>query len=147
GYRLARWELFVDMSQRGLVQLAPFLTTIAVTVVTDLLMGVAAGLAVGVLAVIAADHHTAVVTVHDGDDWLVRFTRDVSFLNKHALRQALNGVPDNATLLIDGTHATFVDPDIQDVLERFVASAPHRGLTVTLRGLDHKLKHAASHGH
>jgi MFS superfamily sulfate permease-like transporter len=147
GYRLARWELFVDMKERGLVQLAPFLTTVVVTVLSDLLLGVGAGLAVGILAVIINDHHTAIVVVNDGETWLLRFTRDVSFLNKHALRQAMEQVPDGVEVLIDGTQAAFIDPDIQDMIERFVASAPHRNIRASLRGMDGKLVHGAAAAH
>lgn len=147
GYRLARWELFVDMKSRGFVQLAPFLTTVVVTVLSDLLVGVGVGLVVGVLAVIVSDHHTAIVTVDDGKTWLIRFTRDVSFLNKHALRQALERVPDGVEVLIDGSEAAFVDPDIQDLIERFVAGAPHRDVRVTLRGLEHKFYQGGVGGH
>jgi MFS superfamily sulfate permease-like transporter len=146
GYRLARWGLFAEMWERGYAQFLPFITTVVVTLVTDLLTGVGAGLGVGVFATLAADYHAAVVTVHEDDLWMIRLTRDVSFLQKYALVLAFERVLDEAKpgheVVVDGARASFIDPDIQDVIERFVSSAHHRGIQVTLRRLERKMIHA-----
>jgi MFS superfamily sulfate permease-like transporter len=147
GYRLARWELFEDMWRRGPTQFAPFIVTVVVTVFSDLLMGVGAGLAVGVIATLVADYHSAVVRVSDGDAIYIRLTRDVSFLQKYALVRAFQEVlnDENARIVVlDGVRVGFVDPDIQDLIERFVDAARHRDLQVDLRGFDRKLIHNAA---
>lgn len=147
GYKLAKVSVFVEMYQRGWAQFLPFIVTVVVTVLTDLLVGVGVGLVVGVIGVIAADHHSAIVTVREGNTALVRFTRDVSFLHKLRLRTILGELPDGIEVVIDGTRAQHVDPDIQDVVETFVLAAPHRGIRVTLRDLEHKflVKDAGAH--
>lgn len=150
GYRLARWELFADMWSRGGTQFAPFIVTVLVTVFSDLLMGVGAGLLVGVFATLIADYHSAVISVRDGGAIYIRLTRDVSFLQKYALVKAFQEVLNDADakmVVLDGARAGFVDPDIQDLIERFVDAARHRGIDIDLRGFEHKLIHGAAAAH
>ena len=59
---------------------------------------------------------------------MIRFAKDVSFLNKPALIARVLGIPTTATVLIDGTRAQFIDHDIGDAIEDFLAAAPVRGI-------------------
>jgi MFS superfamily sulfate permease-like transporter len=147
GYRLARVEVFREMYERGWVQFAPFIVTVVCTVLSDLLVGVCVGLAVGIVAVILTDHHTAITTVRDGDAWLIRFTRDATFLNKHTLRSTLDAIPAGSDVVIDGARIGFVDPDIQEVLEDFRSSAAWRDLRVTFQSLDGKVSTSLRSSH
>jgi MFS superfamily sulfate permease-like transporter len=108
---------------------------------------VSVGLAVGIVAVILTDHHTAITTVRDGNAWLIRFTRDATFLNKHTLRSTLDAIPAGSDVVIDGARIGFVDPDIQEVLEDFRASAAWRDLRVTFQSLDGKVSHSVPSAH
>jgi MFS superfamily sulfate permease-like transporter len=135
------------MWRRGPTQFAPFIVTVVVTVFSDLLMGVGVGLAVGVIATLVADYHSAVVRVSDGDAIYIRLTRDVSFLQKYALVRAFQEVLNDENVrfvVLDGVRVGFVDPDIQDLIERFVDAAQHRDIEVDLRGLERKLIHNAA---
>ena len=57
----------------------------------------------------------------------------MSFLNKADLKLQLAAIPDDASLLIDGHNATFVDTDIDDVIADFLENARHRRIKVELR--------------
>jgi TusA-related sulfurtransferase len=55
--------------------------------------------------------------------YMIKFTKDVTFLNKAALRQELAKVPEDSQLVIDATHAGFVDADILETLNDFTETA------------------------
>ena len=138
GYKLARVELFKKVYRQGADQFLPFLVTTVVTVFSDLLMGVFAGFVLGVVMVIITNHHSAIAVVRDGDAWLIRFTANVSFLNKTRLRNVLCQVPDGAEVIVDGAAATHIDHDILALVEDFEHGAPHRNISVEVRHMASK---------
>jgi MFS superfamily sulfate permease-like transporter len=139
GYKLAPMRLFKEMYSLGTWQFVPFLATVVATVLTDLLTGVMIGLVFGLVGVIVGSLKSSLIMVHEGNDWMIRFTRDVSFLHKHAVRRALAEVPDAAALIIDMTEAGFVDPDVGDVLDRFMEKRTEAGRDVRLVGTEGKM--------
>lgn len=135
GYRLTRVQLFRDSFRAGLDQFAPFLVTLALTVLEDLLIGVAAGFVVSAGMVLLTNHHSSITVRREGDTFWIRLVKDTSFLNKPRLRTLLDEVPDGATVHLDGQGAMFIDHDIQELLEDFLASAERRAITVHATGL------------
>jgi len=129
------------------MQFAPFLVTILVTVLSDLLVGVICGVISGIIAIIITDHRSAITTVEQDGRYLVRFTRDATFLNKHALRTTLDAIPDGAQVILDGARISFVDPDIYDLIEDFRQAATWRNIDVKLVALDGKLPLVSSSAH
>ncbi|HHO51096.1 MAG TPA: SulP family inorganic anion transporter, partial [Deltaproteobacteria bacterium] len=135
GYKLARIELFKQMWRDGIDQFLPFVTTIVVTVLSDLLAGVLIGVAVAAVMVLITNRANAIRVANEGPYWLLQLTKDVSFLNKPRLRTVLQQIPPGSQVEIDAGRAQFIDHDIREVIEDFAASAPHRDLTVTIRGM------------
>lgn len=133
GYKLCKPKLFATMYNAGYAQFLPFIATVLGVVFIDLLKGVLLGLAVGLYFVLRANHHKATTVVNDGELYLLRFNKDMSFLNRADLKQQLAQIPDGAQLLIDGHHATFVDTDIDDVIADFLENARHRRIKVELK--------------
>jgi len=121
------------MYAAGYEQWLPFLVTVLGVVLTDLLKGVLVGLAVGLFFVLRANHHKATTVVNDGDLYLLRFNKDMTFLNRADLKAQLAAIPDGAQLMIDGHNAKFVDPDIDDVIGDFLENARHRRIQVELK--------------
>lgn len=133
GVKLTSVRVFRDQRQRGTAQFIPFLVTLLAILVTDLLVGVLIGVAVGIYFVIRSNFQSAVIVTRDGKNVLIRFAKDVSFLNKPSLLRVFQDVPHGANVLIDGTRAQFIDHDIGDAIDDFVASASARGIAVDLR--------------
>ena len=144
GYKLAKVKLFRTMYGAGLNQFLPFLATVLGVVLIDLLKGVLLGLAVGLFFVLRANHHRATTVVNDGAYYLLRFNKDMSFLNKADLKLQLAAIPDGSRLLIDGHHATFVDTDIDDVIADFLENARHRHIAVELKKTNGSARNLAS---
>ena len=71
--------------------------------------------------------------VHDDNKYLLRFRKDVSFLNKPIVKQRLEALPDNSFVLIDMTRADFIDRDVIDVIDEFMHHAHLKNIRVELR--------------
>lgn len=130
GYKLASVKLMRHMWAQGWTQFLPFIVTVVAIVFTDLLKGIACGFLVGIFFVIRSNHHAAVTLVHEGGDWMLRFNKDMSFVNKQELKRRLLEVPDGAHLIVNGTKALFVDRDIYEILEEFETAARFRGIEI-----------------
>ncbi len=136
GYKLAKPKLFMEFYRKGWNQFLPFAITIVAILVTDLLQGIAIGMACGFFFVLKANYHAAITLTQHGSHYLLRLHKDVSFLNKALLRKHLNNVPNDSELIIDGYKAQFIDHDIMESIADFLQEAPSRNITVELEGFD-----------
>ena len=89
GYKLANPQLALEQYSKGFNQFAPFAVTVAAILLTDLLKGMAIGMAVGLFFVLRANYHSAFALTRDGKNYLLRLQKDASFLNKAQLRTLL----------------------------------------------------------
>jgi MFS superfamily sulfate permease-like transporter len=138
GLKLAQPRTFRDAFRSGLQVFLPFIATLVASIATDLFIGLLVGLGVGIAVVLKSSYYSAITVVHDGRDYLVRFTKDVTFVNKLRLRRELDAIPPGASVVIDGTKAELIDHDIYDVLHDFEASARLRDIELELRNLEAK---------
>lgn len=135
GYKLAKPKLVMEQYAKGFNQFAPFAVTIAAILMTDLLKGMAIGMAVGLFFVLHANYHSAFTITRDGKNYLLRLQKDVSFLNKAPLRSILADIEEGSFLVIDGTRASFIDQDIMETLEDFIKAASDNNIQVELKNL------------
>ncbi len=135
GYNLTNPALYKDYWRKGFDQFLPFAATAFAIFFTDLLTGIAIGLAVGVFFVIKTNFHSAIQVSNQGNNYLISFKKDVSFLNKNELQKALDSIPENAYLLIDGRNAQFIDSDIYEMLDDFQTTAQHRNIRLEMQRL------------
>ena len=138
GYKLAKPSLFKTHFKKGWDQFLPFVITIVAILLTDLLVGIMIGIAVGILFVVRSNFKTSVFIVNDHNRYLFRLRKDVSFLNKPNLKNRLEEVPRDASVLIDATRADFIDKDIVEVIEDFMIHAPLKNIRVELRRSHYK---------
>jgi carbonic anhydrase len=135
GYKLAKLEIFKKMYQEGPDQFIPFIITVLAIIFTDLLIGIAIGLIVGMIYVIYTNNRSAISVTRDKEHVLVLFKKDVSFLNKGHLKEVLDGLGKNDVVFIDGTRAQFIDHDIFTLLQEFKEDAFYRGIQVEFKGI------------
>jgi MFS superfamily sulfate permease-like transporter len=133
GYKLIKPELVISMYKKGSKQFVPFAVTITAILFTDLLVGIVVGMLVGFYFVIRSNIHKSIVLVNDGNSYLIRFYKDVSFLQKSILLEMLESIPENSSLVIDGSKNVFVDDDINVLIEDFVKRAGTKNITVELK--------------
>lgn len=133
GYKLAKPGLFKAFYKKGWDQFLPFVITIIAILLTDLLIGVIIGIGVGLFFVVRSNFKTSVFIVHDHNKYLIRLRKDVSFLNKPVIKNKLEEIPENASVLIDASRADFIDKDIIEVIEDFSIHAPLKNIKVEVK--------------
>lgn len=133
GYKLAKPSLILSMYRKGKDQFIPFVVTILAILFSDLLIGILIGILVGLFFVLKTNFHRALFSVNENGNYLIRLTKDVSFLNKALLRETFTNIPNGSTVIIDGSRSAFIDQDILETISDFRASAPNRDITVELR--------------
>jgi MFS superfamily sulfate permease-like transporter len=146
GYKLAKPSLFREQFAKGWNQFLPFLITIVAIVAEDLLVGIAIGMAIGLLFVLKANFQHSISLTRHGSSYLLRFNKDVSFLNKAYLRQLLASIVHDAHVTIDGRRARFVDQDILETIGDFLQEAKDRRIIVNLEEINIP-QNAVSHAH
>lgn len=130
GYKLAKPSLFKSYYRQGMSQFLPFLITVVAILMTDLLMGISIGMVIGLFFVIKANYHAAITMVQEGNRYTIQFHKDVSFLNKAVLRAFILKIGADSQVVIDASKATFIDHDILEIIEDFLASAPDDNIEV-----------------
>ncbi|MCW5912721.1 MAG: SulP family inorganic anion transporter [Cyclobacteriaceae bacterium] len=135
GYKLTKPSAFVEMFRKGYAQFLPFVATVVAVLFTNLLLGVFLGIIVALIFILITNFKKAMILVSDEERYLIKFTKDVTFLNKAALRQELATIPENALLVIDATQAGFVDGDIVETLVDFTETARSKNISIEIKGL------------
>lgn len=133
GYKLAKPALFVQRYKQGISQFIPFVITVVAILLTDLLVGIGIGLAVGMGFVIWRSTGNIITYVEYGGTEMVRARRNLYFMHKPALQEALGRVPDGSTVLIDLSATSYVDLDCIDIINGFVRGAAFRNIEVRVR--------------
>ncbi len=136
GYKLTKLELFTQHYKRGIDQLVPFVVTIAVMLLTDLLKGVGAGLLVSVFFIIRSNIRTSFEIIQEEIDgkrtYLVKLPQHITFFNKGYLIKYFSTIKTKSTVIIDGSVNKTTDKDVQDVLKEFTLNAREKEIEVVL---------------
>lgn len=152
GYKLASPKVFKHMWHSGKYQFVPFIVTVVAVVFTDLLKGVAVGLIVSIFYILRANLKLAYFfkkeEYHAGETVTIKLAQEVSFLNKAAIKQTLNHLPENSKVEIDASDTFYIDFDVLQLLRDFLESgSKEKNITVTLTGFkeEYRLQTSPSH--
>ena len=132
GYKLTPPKLYVQVWRMGRDQFLPFITTVLAILATDLLTGTMLGIAFALFFIVLGHYSSAIVVTDDGSNRMIRFVSSVSFLHKARLKAAFETAPSGCHVILDGTRARKVDPDILDAISDFEQSAKARGIEVSI---------------
>jgi len=141
GYKLARVSLFKEFFQKGWDQFVPFVVTVIAILTTDLLIGIIVGIMVGLFFMIRSNFRSSVFVVNNHNHYLIRFRKDVSFLNKPIVKEKLEDVPENAFVIIDATRADFIDKDVIEEVNNFLCHAHLKNIKVDIKLSPNKPMH------
>jgi MFS superfamily sulfate permease-like transporter len=124
GYKLASPSVFKHMWENGRYQFVPFIVTVLAVVFTDLLKGVAIGLVVSVFYILRANLKLAYFFKKEEDQdthvITMKLAQEVSFLNKAAIKQTLQGLPSGSKVIIDATETFYIDHDVVQLVKDFL---------------------------
>ena len=139
GFRLTSPKLWKEMWHKGKDQFLPFAATALGIVFTNLLEGVFIGILASVFFVLKSNFQSAMLRVNNGNSYLIKFTKDVSFFNKSTLVKTLETIPENSTLLVEGSQVRFLDHDIIELITDYQKGAPLKNITVEIKKTRHAL--------
>jgi carbonic anhydrase len=75
----------------------------------------------------------------EGDIIRIQLSEEVSFLNKAAIRETLDHIPENANIVIDASHTDYIDFDVLELIKEFRdIKAPLKNITCRLEGFKEK---------
>lgn len=136
GYKLAKPALFKAMYQLGWYQFIPFMATVIGIVFTDLLKGIAIGMAVSIFYILRNNFKNAYelhkAKLNGREIYKITLPEEVSFLNKGSILQAINQVPTGSQVVIDASRSKVIDHDVIDVLKDFRINAESRNVGVQI---------------
>ena len=140
GYNLTKPALYRNMFNLGWNQFLPFVITIVMVLVTDLLEGVAIGLLISIYFLVRnnfkaeykmekhLDLHTEV--------YYLKLNSMVTFLNKVNLQKTLYKVPPYSVLTIDGSDSRFIDYDVLEMISEFEKQAHEKHIQLILKNVE-----------
>jgi len=139
GYRLCRPSVFKHMWKGGITQFLPFVATVLAVVSLDLLRGVGIGLLISIFYILRQNlmipyyYHRSVYK--KGELIKITLAQEVSFLNKASIKQTLNQLPRNSSVIIDASETEYIDFDVLDLIRQFCETkAPEKNITASLIG-------------
>lgn len=137
GYKLAKPALFKSMYQLGWRQFIPFVVTIAGIIFTDLLIGIGLGVVVGVFFVLYNSYNNShsITQKESGDGKkLVKMelAEEVTFINKEPIFLELDQLAAQTELEIDVTKTKYLDNDIVEIINDFLASSEEKNISTRL---------------
>ena len=133
GYKLAHPKEFKKVIAEGWKQWVPFLVTVAVVVGVDLLWGIFIGTLVGLVFVVITNFSSVFSVFKNGNEVLIKFQKDVTFLHKMSLKETLRKIPEGSEVFIDISKVHFMDHDIKLIIDEFIATASERGIEADLK--------------
>ncbi|MEO7766015.1 MAG: SulP family inorganic anion transporter [Ferruginibacter sp.] len=140
GYNLTKPKLYLNMWSLGWKQFIPFILTIIVILVTDLLIGVCIGVLISIYFIVRNNfkaEYKITETKHQGiDTYLIKLNSNVTFLNKVKLRKSLDQIAEYSVLTIDGSECNFIDYDILETISEFDNKAHDRHIELHLKGIE-----------
>jgi len=139
GYKLAKPATIKHFWEKGKYQFAPFIATLLAVVFLDLLKGVALGMIISILFVLRGNLKRAYYfrkeEYENGDIIHIDLAQEVSFLNKAAIKQTLNSLPENSKVVINASDTVYIAHDVLDLIKEFkTINALEKDIEVSLIG-------------
>lgn len=145
GYNLAKPSVLMHFWHKGYTQFAPFIVTFIMVIVTDLLIGVLAGIATSILFLLIGNVRKAFSMQRNIIDEQLIYTltlaQEVSFLNKTAIKDRLHQLPDNCHLSINAKQMGYIHIDVIEIIEAFInEEAKEKNIIITTTGFNKSVK-------
>ncbi|MCB2407980.1 SulP family inorganic anion transporter [Hymenobacter lucidus] len=139
GFKLTKPALYRSQWRLGWEQFLPFIVTVLAILFTDLLKGVAIGLALGIFYILKANLESAYYfhsePTHEPGVMHLKLSEHVSFLNKASLVTTFERLAPGTKVILDGTDSEVIDYDVLEAIENFRLTAAERNIELELRGI------------
>jgi MFS superfamily sulfate permease-like transporter len=136
GFKLTKLAIFKEQWKFGYEQFIPFVITIGVMLVTDLLKGVCAGVIVSIIYIIRDNIKSSFEASSDVIDgklyYLIKLPQHVTFFNKGYLINFFGTIKPESKLIIDASINKKINRDSKDVIDNFINTAKKRNVEIEL---------------
>jgi MFS superfamily sulfate permease-like transporter len=157
GWKLAKPAVFIQMYKNGKYQFIPFIITVIIILAIDLFKvspllsgkGLIIGVVAGIIAAAGAILHGNLKNSYffhqqkhrEGDTITVRLSEEVSFLNKAAIKETLDHMPEKSSVLIDASNTKYIDFDVLELIKEFRdIKAPLKKINLQLTNFEETYK-------
>ena len=149
GFGLTKLKIYKSLFNLGLKQFIPFISTIIIILVTDLLIGVSIGLLISIYYIIKENfkenYNLEKKHLQGLDYYTLKLHSNVTFLNKVEIKNTLDKVPPYSELTIDGSDVHFIDYDVLEIISDFVTKAHDRHIELKIINIQMVETAASSH--
>ncbi len=137
GYKLAQPALFKSMYHVGLFHFIPYLATIFGLIFSDMLTGIAIGMAFALFFILLENLQVGfqLHEQHKLNKTIITLSENVSFLNKSRILHILSNLPVESNLVIDATYAKYIDYDVYEVIQNFKVDARRKRIKMVTQNL------------
>jgi len=146
GYKLCNPKVFKHMwKEGGLTKFIPFAATTLAVVSLDLLKGVGIGLIISIFYLLRENiripYYYNRSSYSNGELIKLTLAQEVSFLNKASIKDTLENLPANSSVIIDATLTEYIDFDVLDLIREFhQTKAPEKNIQMSLVGFKNVYK-------
>ena len=139
GYNLAKPKMIASVYKLGREQFFPFIVTIIAMLFTDLLVGVAIGIAYACYFIFKntykAGYTLETKTEGHTRHYFFNLAINVSFINKKRIKDELESIPNYSVVHIEGSHSVYIDYDVAEIINEFKTKAHHKHIELHLSGI------------
>jgi MFS superfamily sulfate permease-like transporter len=136
GYKLAKVSLFKQQLANGIDQFLPFMTTVVVMLLTDLLKGVGAGMLMAVFFIIRDNVNSSFDTYKEEIagklHYIIKLPQHLTFFNKGYISNYFSAVEPGSKIIIDGSINKTTNKDVKEALTDFFESASKKNIEIEL---------------
>lgn len=140
GFRLTSPYIYKNVYKLGFDQFFPFIATIVVMLLTDLLKGVAVGIFVSIIFILRNNFKSPFKLISETIDgkpnYFMKLSQNVTFINKGKILNVLHSLPKGAIIYIDGGRVAFIDKDILELISEFKYGSQKHGIEVVVEELE-----------
>lgn len=142
GYKLSKPSLYKEMWAGGIVQFVPFIVTVLGIVFTDLLIGITLGMVVGIFFILFENFRNSYFFKQreEGEKIIVELSEHLTFLNKASIMKLLDDIEVGHPITIDASKCVYMHPDVEEIIQDFLASEKHKDDATNYIAPQEKLK-------
>ncbi len=139
GYKLAKISLFKSMYRLGWAQFLPFIVTIVAIQLSDLLRGIGIGMAVSIFYILRNNYRRGYFfhkeDHKENEKILIQLGEDVTFISKGSIALTLDHLPENSSVVIDGSRSMHIDMDVLEMIHDFKETAKLKNIELELKNV------------
>ena len=140
GFKLSHPKIYKNVLKAGFDQFLPFIITIIIMLLTDLLKGVTVGIVISVIFILRQNYKNPYKKIEDVIDgrkhYFIKLSQNVTFLNKGKLMETFHSVESGSKVYIDGGRSQFIDKDVIELITEFKKWAEIKNIEVHLEEIE-----------